>query len=200
MLYVYPRPEGLDLGGSREDQEWLRTRVRRTGVKLLCIGPLYKMTAGNPNDEQDAMALTSYLDELRAEFGIAMIIEAHMTHEGGGRPFGWSGWRRWCEIGVELKESGELIHWRTPRHETPGIPPALRRGTNGEWPFVPATNPREILWGRIVEHCATGNKRPSLRELATVFGVGKSTIERAVNAHKSEWKDVLPEPGVPVSR
>ncbi len=189
MMFVYSRPEGLDLGGSVEDRDWLRTRLLRTKAELLAIGPLYKMTDGNPHDEQDAKTLASYLDKLRLEFGIAVIVEAHMPHDGHGRPFGWSGWRRWPEVGLELRESGQLVHWRTPRHQTPSIPPALKRG--GEWPFTPATNPRDVLWARIVESCAGKLQRPSLRDLGTVFGVSKSTVERALNDHQKEWKELF---------
>jgi hypothetical protein len=185
-LFVYSRPEGLDLTGDEEDRQWLRERLRRTTAELLCIGPLYKMAGGNPNDEEDSKALATFLDELRAEFGVAVIIEAHMTHEGGGRPFGWSGWRRWPEIGLELRESGELIHWRTPRHPTPGIPPALRRG--GEWPFTPATRARDVLWARIVETYQDRPTRPSLRDMGTAFSLSHSTIRRTLEDHVSEWE------------
>lgn len=186
MLFIYARPEGLDLGADDEDRAWLRQRLQRTEAELLCIGPLYKLTGGNPNSEEDAKPLAMFFDELRAEFGVAIVVEAHMTHEGKGRPFGWSGWRRWPEIGLELKESGQLVHWRTPRHETPGIPPALQRG--GEWPFTVATRPRDVLWARIVEHASSALARPSINDLATVFGVSKSTVKAALDEHQKEWE------------
>ena len=186
MLFVCSRPEGLDLGADDDDRAWLRQRMQRAGVELLCIGPLYKLTGGNPNDEQDAKPLAMFFDELRAEFGIAIILEAHMTHEGKGRPFGWSGWRRWPEIGLELKESGQLVHWRTPRHETPGIPPALQRG--GEWPFTVATRPRDVLWARIVEHTQHSLTRPTVRDLSTLFGVSVGTVQKTLDEHRRDWE------------
>ena len=127
-----------------------------------------------------------FFDELRAEFGIAIILEAHMTHEGKGRPFGWSGWRRWPEIGLELRESGQLVHWRTPRHETPGIPPALQRG--GEWPFTVATRPRDVLWARIVEHTQHSLTRPTVRDLSTTFGVSIGLVQKTLEEHRKEWE------------
>jgi AAA domain len=191
-LFVYSRPEGLDLGDSDEDREWLRARLRRTRAELLCIGPAYKMAGGDPNSEQDMKPVAAFLDELRAEFGVAIIVEAHLTHGGdGGRPYGWSGWRRWPEIGLELKESGQLVHWRTPRHETPAIPPALMRG--GAWPFEVAKRPRDVLWASIVDHCSSALTRPTVRQLASVFGVGNASIQRALDEHREEWERLFDE-------
>jgi AAA domain/Toprim-like len=189
-MFVYSRPEGLDLGGDVDDRAWIRERLERTGAGLLVVGPVYKLTDGNPNDEQDMKPVVMFLDELRVEFGVSVALEAHLPNDtGSGRPFGWSGWRRWPEIGLELKESGQLLRWRTPRHETPGIPAALHRG--GEWPFTVATNPRDVLWARIVEHCQKRLDRPSVRELASVFGVGKSTVQRVVDERADEWRELF---------
>jgi len=190
-LFVYSKPEGLDLGGSEEDREWLRSTLRRTQAELLCAGPVYKLTDGNPNDEVDMKPVVAFLDELRCEFGISVIVEAHMTHDGKGRPFGWSGWRRWPEIGLELKESGALTHWRTPRHETPGIPPALQRG--GEWPFTVATRARDVLWARILERCEQSLSRPTVRELADGLGVSLGYVQKTIEEHRHEWDSVAHE-------
>ncbi len=184
-LFINSRPEGLDLGADEDDREWLRQRLARTHADLLVIGPVYKMADGDPNSESDIKPVVTFLDELRVEFGVAIVLEAHMTHEGKGRPYGWSGWRRWPEIGIELRESGQFVHWRTPRHETPGIPPALQRG--GEWPLTVATRPRDVLWARIVEYVAQSLTRPSIRDLATSFGVSVGLIHKTINEHREEW-------------
>ena len=66
------------------------------------------------------------------------------------------------------------------------IPGALRRG--GEWPFTVATRGRDVLWARIGDLVEKSPERPSVRTLAQDLGVGKSSVQRVIDEHSSEWE------------
>jgi hypothetical protein len=187
MLFPVSRPEGISLTTEAEDRDWFRQRVAVSRAELVVAGPIYKMSDGDPSSEQDSKPVAAFLDTLRAEFGCAVILEAHMPHERKkGRPFGWSGWRRWPEIGLELTSGDFLKPWRPARHETPGIPPALKRA--GEWPFTVVTRPRDVLWARIETECGERLERPSIRELAAALDAKTTTIQRTIEEHREQWE------------
>jgi replicative DNA helicase len=122
---------------------------------LLVIGPVYKMHAGDPNDEPSARTVAQVLDQARDVCGSALLIEAHSPHGNGQgkrpvRPFGSSLWLRWPEFGYGLRlrddESDadrlrlmDFKAWRGPRDEREW-PSRLRAGQSSSggpvWPWV----------------------------------------------------------------
>jgi predicted ATP-dependent serine protease len=84
QLFVRPRPKGLDLTDP-EDAEWLADEVEHTCADVLVVGPLYKLSLGDPSDEREAKPVALFFDELISHFGITIILEAHMPHDGKGR-------------------------------------------------------------------------------------------------------------------
>lgn len=142
------RVDGLDLTLQR-DRVWLRERCKAARPDLLVIGPEYKMRSGQASDdwEYTARTITQTLDKLRAEFGFALVLEHHPTHENGSgkrdmRPFGSGLWRRWPEFGVGLVPDDkddqtmwrrvQLRHWRVVRRKV-HWPKAMETGPLLPW-------------------------------------------------------------------
>ncbi|WP_017972491.1 AAA family ATPase [Actinopolyspora halophila] len=162
QFFVHCRPEGLDLTSGR-DITWLEHAVSAVAPDVLVLGPLYKLHAGDPSDEQLAHQLVSQIDSIRARHDCALITEAHAGHaqDGGGnrkmRPSGSSLWLRWPEFGYGLRRSQDeppggfsdeerrrnrerpvmvdVVAWRGSREERQW-PTALVHGTTLPW--VPA--------------------------------------------------------------
>lgn len=148
-LRIECRPGGADLT-SRHDRRWLTERIMANRPDLVVIGPLYKLYDGDPNDERLARTVASVFDDLRARFGVTLIIEAHSPHGPEGRkrdlrPFGSSLWRRWPEFGYGLqpepaqlvdgvKQEGsvKLVAWRGDRDEREW-PARLERSRPWPW-------------------------------------------------------------------
>lgn len=139
-------PSGLDLT-KPEDEAWLVSRVSMLQPALLVIGPIYRLHAKNPNDEEPARTVTRVLDRCRAAANCALILEAHAGHGVGAdgarqvRPAGTSLWLRWPEFGYGLRASADydphnrsvdFVPWRGDRSEREW-PKALRSG--GTWPW-----------------------------------------------------------------
>ena len=139
-------PSGLDLTRP-EDESWLVSRVAALQPAMLVIGPIYRLHAKNPNDEEPARAVTRVLDRCRAAANCALILEAHAGHgtDGGGqrnvRPAGTSLWLRWPEFGYGLRPAKDFteenrlvdfVPWRGDRSER-DWPKQLRKG--GDWPW-----------------------------------------------------------------
>lgn len=140
-MAVSSKPEGLNLAEA-EDIKWLRVELERNTPDLVCIGPLYKLTNTDLSDNQASKEIATTLDQLRADFDIALIMEAHQRHASPGesrpvRPYGASLWVRWPEFGFNLAQDGRWIPFRNPRDERPW-PEAFRRGDpfKGEWPWM----------------------------------------------------------------
>jgi replicative DNA helicase len=96
---------------------------------LLLLGPLYRMTSGSLNKEEDAKPVLNALDSIR-ERGVAMLIEVHAglerdsAGERGLRPRGSSTLLGWPEFGLGLrrdkkfegaKPTFSLVRWRGDR-------------------------------------------------------------------------------------
>ena len=113
---------------------------------MVCIGPLYRLAAGNLAKEEDMGQVLAALDTLRDK-GLAMIIEAHAGHSKDAnhnrelRPRGSSALMGWPEFGFGLARDpsmeGRVVlqRWRGDREER-SWPDALDRG--GAWPWVDA--------------------------------------------------------------
>ncbi|MFG2276992.1 DnaB-like helicase N-terminal domain-containing protein [Streptomyces chartreusis] len=145
---------GVDLRHPGDRARLLRL-VERNAPDMIAIGPLYKMAAGNPNDEEVARDLMSALEAVRvATNGAAMLIEAHAPHRAGGerqrdlRPIGSSLWLRWPEYGfglapisnkeIQFAEEEGLVRWqpwRGSRSER-DWPAAFMRGATWPWQSV----------------------------------------------------------------
>lgn len=152
-LFIEARPEGLDLTRP-EDEMWLVRRVSALQPSLLLTGPLYRLHAKNPNDEEPARAVARVLDRCRAAANCALVVEAHAGHGFGQterpvRPTGTSLWLRWPEFGYGIRATDnydpanrvvDFVAWRGDRSER-DWPKQLRSG--GTWP-----------WERVIQHDA----------------------------------------------
>lgn len=100
---------GIDVT-SPKDRTWLRRLIETHQPRLLCIGPLYRMTrAGSLLEEEASRQVQAYLDDLRSDYSLSIVTEAHAGNEQGGqvrswRPIGSSVWRRWPEFGIGLEK------------------------------------------------------------------------------------------------
>lgn len=121
----------------------------RNKPDLLYIGPIYKMSNGALNTDDDAAPVLAALDSIR-ERGISLVIEAHAGHslsgEGGSRnlrPRGSSALLGWPEMGFGLRADKENPHeslverWRGDRDER-DWPERFKRG--GDWPWTPVVS------------------------------------------------------------
>lgn len=133
-----------------EDEAWLLERVTAHRPDLLLIGPLYKLYAGKPEEEQTLRRVTNVIDKARAiGDGCAVVIEHHVPHGEGlmrtTRPIGSSLLLRWPEFGLGLKPTEatdpktrsplELVAWRGGRDER-DWPDGLEHGRPGEMPWI----------------------------------------------------------------
>lgn len=141
-------PEGLDLTRP-EDEMWLVRTVTALQPDLLLVGPVYRMHAKNPNDEEPARQVTRVLDRCRAAANCALVTEAHAGHGFGTgerpvRPTGSSLWLRWPEFGYGLRAADgytpldrvvDFVAWRGDREER-AWPKQLRSGGAFPWSEV----------------------------------------------------------------
>lgn len=146
-MWVECVPQGIDLT-KPEDEMWLVKLVTSIQPDLLITGPLYRLHAANPNDEQPAREVARVLDRCRSASNCALITEAHSGHGFGGdkrpvRPTGTSLWLRWPEFGYGLRPTDEstpqnrivdFVPWRGDR-EARDWPRQLRQGTTAGWPW-----------------------------------------------------------------
>jgi AAA domain/AsnC-type helix-turn-helix domain len=187
--HVFPivRPAGLDLL-EEADRGWLARVVDAVQPDLLVGGPLYKLGSGDPSSEEAAKPVARAIDDLRDAYDCAVILEAHQPYASNGghrpeRPYGASLWSRWPEFGLHLSEAGQLRHWRGDRDER-DWPSALQRG--GEWPWSVLTDPVAVTFARMLA-LVEEHGRLSYREIAERLGTSKTTVERAIQANRSEW-------------
>lgn len=120
---------------------------------ILYVGPLYKLTTKEITTETEAAPLLIALDGIR-ERGVTLLVEAHAGHAKGAdgerawRPRGSSALLGWPEFGFGLApiKSDDpdddivmvnLARWRGDR-EARDWPERLRRGVEGELPWMPA--------------------------------------------------------------
>jgi hypothetical protein len=143
-LRVHVEPAGVDLLRDA-DAAQLRATVDSSEPELLILGPIYKLAGGDPTREEVARNVAGVLDELRAECGVALLLEAHSpyTNTNGKReirPYGASLWSRWPEFGIHIAANGKLQHWRGARDERQW-PACLRRSS--PWPWMAAPDAPE---------------------------------------------------------
>ena len=155
------RPQGLDLTQAR-DRAWTMRRIEKLRPEVLIIGPVYRLHAGNPNDEELARKVSVVIDEARATVNCAVLMEAHAPHHNGFgthralRPLGSSLWMRWPEFGYglrpvddEISASQErarvVVPWRGARDEREW-PTHVKQGMR--WPWIPYTPPPAMPGGK----------------------------------------------------
>lgn len=143
--WVWHRPDGIDVR-SRRDAAELEAILRQLRPDLVCIGPLRKAYRRRPNenDESSSLDVQWHLDQLRARYGFALLIEHHAPHADGGfggrkaRPFGSSTWLGWPEFGIGMTEHKDrkgdyvLDRWRGDRVRAEW-PDELHRGASWPW-------------------------------------------------------------------
>lgn len=153
QFHIECRPEGLDLTRPA-DRAWAMRRVEKLQPELLIIGPVYRLHAGNPNDEELARKVSVVIDEARATASCTVLMEAHAPHHNGMgqhrnlRPLGSSLWMRWPEFGFGLRpvedeksaansdgcRGRRVVPWRGMRDER-DWPQFIKQGER--WPWVP---------------------------------------------------------------
>lgn len=151
QFHIECRPEGLDLTRP-SDRAWVMRRIEKVKPDVLIIGPVYRLHAGNPNDEELARKVSVVIDEARATAGCTVLMEAHAPHGNNMgprslRPLGSSLWMRWPEFGfglrpVEDEKSAQntpdargrrLVPWRGSRDER-AWPAFIKQGEH--WPWI----------------------------------------------------------------
>lgn len=150
LLNIRRVPQGIDL--SRADHRMrLRYLCQATQPELLVIGPAYKMVRTHPGEgfEESVAHIAEALDDLREEFGFALLLEHHIPKGEAGKdrgvaPIGSSFWLRWPEFGIGLKldpnstfndRRADLVHWRGARDERPW-PKRLESGGPNSLPWI----------------------------------------------------------------
>jgi replicative DNA helicase len=151
QFHIECRPSGLDLTRP-SDRAWVMRRIEKIKPDVLIIGPVYRLHAGNPNDEELARKVSVVIDEARATAGCTVLMEAHAPHGGNIgprslRPLGSSLWMRWPEFGfglrpVEDEKSAQnvegargrrVVPWRGSRDER-DWPQFIKQGE--KWPWI----------------------------------------------------------------
>lgn len=115
---------------------------------IVIVGPLYRLTAGAIQTDDDAAPVLAALDTLR-DRGCALVIEAHAGHgrDAGGerdlRPRGSSALMGWPEFGYGMKrvkikgnERIRMVPWRGDRSER-AWPMILKRAYGKSTHFEP---------------------------------------------------------------
>ncbi|MGH9095734.1 MAG: DnaB-like helicase N-terminal domain-containing protein [Acidimicrobiales bacterium] len=151
-LRIKVRPQGINLL-ARADRRWFTERVAGAEPDVVITGPIYKLHRGKPVDEEPAAEVAGYLDELRATYRCALILEAHTPHGNDGgrhrtlRPYGASLWMRWPEFGYGIRPTEDQpgvfdwVAWRGPRDDGRTWPAKLRHGNR--WPWINAYGPAD---------------------------------------------------------
>lgn len=174
------------------DIVWLTTLLAKVKPDLVIIGPLYKMGRGDPNGDEFAQPIIYTLDDLMGRFDFAIIIEAHPPYGAVGskvmRPQGTAVWERWPDYGLYLDGQGKLIPYRPARGD--GVwPTYLKHGIT--WPWVAVTDPRELLYDRIVAACRMVGEKMPAAALAQTLGVSAASVSRCIGKNGpflAEWE------------
>ena len=189
-MRIIVRTAGLNLT-EPTDMVWLGQRIEANKPDLVIIGPIYKMAAADPTEEQPARTVIACLDHIRDLYGVAMLIEAHSPHANGGgtrplRPYGASIWMRWPEFGLHITDTGQLKHWRGDRDERQW-PGSLTRG--GAWPWTVAADSDQTF--AAVVACVTSHGEPmSYGEIAKALGCSKTWVAKVVKTNQKQWDDL----------
>lgn len=129
---------------SARDVDRIHSLIDDFNPALVVMGPIYKMTPGALNTDDDASRFLSTLETI-TERGCALILEAHAGHAKDGvgrheqralRPRGSSALLGWPEFGFGLRATGdgmaELERWRGDRSQR-AWPARLQRAAGKRW-------------------------------------------------------------------
>jgi len=145
----YCAPAGMNLMAPR-DFRTVESLLADTRPALVVMGPLVRMFRGEAGrgryDEDLVDDLTDRLDELRARYGCALMIEAHVGNDRGSDPESWrvrgsSVFRSWPFFGFGMRpvkgprREAEFVRWRGDRHAGRPWPTSLHQGQT--WPWDP---------------------------------------------------------------
>lgn len=157
-MVIHEAPGGMDLTSPKGRAD-LRALCSMTGPDLLIIGPIYKMyIPSDARDEVHARQVAAVIDEIRADYGCAVMTEHHTPMDQGGqrpiRPVGTGLWLRWPEFGYGLRPEGDsgrvsLQPWRGSRDERAWPSHLQMAGTSpGRLPWSDANN-LGLSWERL---------------------------------------------------
>lgn len=193
-MSVKCKQEGIDLCSTKEDRVWLEDKIATEQAELVLMGPTYKMANGDPNEEKNAKPVVQAIDQLRAKYQFALMLEMHVGHGEGGkrptRPIGASLWLRWPEFGLNLSPKGAITHWRGQRDQR-DWPVALKRG--GEWPWTEEVDRNSSTFAQMMELVQSLGKVPNYREMAVELSCTKIQIQRAIKANRNQWDQLTKE-------
>lgn len=136
---------GLDLA-SDDDADRLGQMVAECQPDLLLLGPAYRLyRMGNDGGHEQVAATLAVLDDIRQEYGCAIVLEAHSAGA-DGRPLGSPAWQWWPDLGIALGDCSardtltdqSVTVWRGPRNEAVDVPASLHRGRS--LPFTVASS------------------------------------------------------------
>ena len=161
-LIVESRQSGVDLGDP-SDQAWLSRMVREHNPQMIALGPLYRLTEGDINEEDSVRRWQRSLEPF-LELGVSIVMEHHAPNASDGsgnrflRPIGSSVIRRWFAQGIGMRpkkcDTHELLFcrrcsrralvemWRGSRDET-HWPLELRSPAEAIW-WLDATDPEAL--------------------------------------------------------
>lgn len=143
---------GIDLADRRHEARFL-AEIAHMRPDIVIAGPVYKMLAKDPKDDELARALTRVVETAQAQTGCAFILENHVPkqqsvmQDRGLAPVGSSVLMRWPQHGIGLRPQKvgtddfswmKVERWRGSRREVIW-PPVLRAQFNEGWAWVPET-------------------------------------------------------------
>lgn len=145
-----------------DDLGMIHRKIDELKPEIVFIGPLYRITRGGMNGEEEAMEAIAALDTIR-DRGVALLMEAHSGHAREGdrratRPRGSSAILGWPEFGMGIRpvidpvtkmdvpKMFELNAWRGARESDREWPEELRRGDKHDpFPWMPHTGEEEAV-------------------------------------------------------
>jgi hypothetical protein len=160
-MLIVSIPGGVDLTRASDCMR-LADTIRLAAPALVVAGPIYKMMQDRGQGAEELHSqVANFWDTIRQRYGCALWIETHAPGPAAGKPrelypYGWSGWRRWCEFGLTLERGAKGKHeWRLgrfkgDREEGRMWPEKLTRSTAGgaSAPWQ-ATYPAGTFQGRL---------------------------------------------------
>jgi hypothetical protein len=133
-MHIEVRESGIDLLNPALQRKLIE-RIGEVKPDIVCIGPLYYLSTGDPNLEPVAVQVAKTLRKITTEYDCALIVEAHSRKgafndkSGAGDPQGANLWTKWPDYGRSLfpadSDDPGLFHFkqfrgdREPRAEMP---------------------------------------------------------------------------------
>lgn len=195
-LYLKILPAGINIQSEVDRAEIERT-IAYVRPDILVIGPVYKMSDGDPNDEVSAKPVAMELDRLRTIYGFAVLMEHHQPYGDNAkkrplRPVGWSGWSRWPEFGLALvgepdDPEVEVKRWRGDRDARKW--PAKLAKYGNPWPFAEAVDNR-VSWVDMVGF-ARSHSTIVPAVIAAGLGIPVVQVDNAIKANRPAWDQLV---------